>query len=975
MPTWTNFHGVAKVLDYILVSSSLVNAVIDDSVAKVEYFDTDYKAVSASMGLGGLLNIQLSSMCKQANKNHWKFDVKSVDEAKWSEFKITTAANVAMFLDKFGLARRFSDLNAIWDIVHKIMIFLANGMFKKKWFKGYDGVFTKEFSKLHNLEILVSKIVKASREVDSGQFESLLKCWVSLDSDKASVVQNLVSSGASLNYVHFALCGIRRSYYASKLAESLRAEKLGIRSAIERKIKNFVVNNDHTICSVLECPFHKVVLDYLVFDSGLILDPIKVKNKVDGIMESWTRKRAVLKSIPNLCAFFGVMNAIGLDDLTYVIKDLLNSKAAGLSGISNKLWKHCDDSVLGLLLDLLNTCWCVSQFPISVLTNTRLIALIETACKIFSKLLSDKILLVCSLFNVLHRDNFSVLKNTTTQSSIFAIGSVVKDVLEKDRELWLVLQDMHKVYNSVNWYHLHNSLVRIKMCEHFIRFFGSESLCKYQIDTKFVARTGRVENQSSLTLFLVTGAFIDNTIWYILDTASEFFRVNDISINNEKTVAIPINQRVSDTLLLINDLPILVACKKKFHQYFGIYLSFESLSKSSLAKAHTNIRFFVNLVLKKTISNKQFLYLVLVVLQPIINYRTQFSFVSKNVCMRWDTLIRRGLKLKAGLPRDFSNEALHHLSLYDLKSFEQLQTECKIASVLGWLPIHSLCHLIKLCINPVNNFLAGVIRIFLDYNMSLNNLSVSAFHFSGRTPIFTVLEASLFYDISSFLKRFGVAFAEQLYIKKGLSSVFHWFTLVYDFLGLWTMDVCSLSVVSRLGQCLSSANMRVISVYTDGLLRDLGLCEIKCGAAAYFSNLGLDISAKIGGIVSSIMAELQTIVLALECVSPNSLVVVYSDSQAVLDVCVAESALVSLDFHNHYWMKWHGIVNLIKRKQLDVFWHKVKGHSGVVGNKRANKLTNLAVGSTLVLLVLVKEKFVKTGPPLPSTGCCAKAFV
>ncbi|KAG9305456.1 hypothetical protein G9A89_021174 [Geosiphon pyriformis] len=921
--------------DYILAFLSLVNAVINDSVASVEeYFNTNHKAVSTSVSLSGLLDIQLSSMCKQANKNHWKFDIRS--------FKDATAANVAMFLDEFGLARRLSDLDVIWNIVPKVIIFLANRMFKKKWFKDYDEMFTKESFKLHNLEILVSKIVKASCKVNSGQFESFLKCWVSLNSVKASVVQNLVSSGASLNH-------------------SLQAEESGIRSTIKRKMENFMVNKGHIIRSVLEYSFHKVVLDHLVSDGSLILDPVEVKSKVDSIIESWTRKKVMLISVSNLwqCqyllldyvndnAFSGVINVISLDELTHVIKDLLDSKTAGLSGISNKLWKYCDGSVLDLLLDLLNIClvcesvscywkeaW-VSIIPKlyewkGVLTNIRLIALIETARKILFKLLFDRISSTCSLFNILCGNNFSVLKSTTTQSPIFAIDLVVENALKKDY--------MCKAYNSVDWHYLYNSLVQIKMCRCFIRFFGSvhndrgkvfssllwrifydsllckikrqKSLCGYHINTKFVARTGRIENQSSLISFLAAGAF------YILDTASEFFRVNDISINNKKTVAIPINQRVSDASLLISGLLILVACKKKSYWYLGIYLSSKDLSKPSLAKTYVNIRFFVNLVLKKAILDKQFFYLVSAILQTIVNYRIQFSFISKNMCTRWDTLIRRELRLKAKLPKNFSNETLHYLSLYSLKSFEQLQIKY------------------KLCVSPVNNFLAGVVKIFLDCDMSLNNLSVSAFCFSSGTLISTVLEASLFHDVSFSFKRFGVTFAEQLYTKNGLKlnprgSVPYWFTLVRDFL---TMNVYSSGVVSRLGQCFSSANMRVVSVYTDGLLKDLGLCEMKCNAAAYFSDLGLDIGAKISEMMSLTMAELQAIALALKCVPLNSLVVVYSDSQAILDAYVAESAL-----------------------------YKVKGHSGVVDNKHTDELANLVASSFLALSVLVKKKFVRAGP-------------
>ncbi|KAG9294985.1 hypothetical protein G9A89_017779 [Geosiphon pyriformis] len=91
--------------------------------------------------------------------------------------------------------------------------------------------------------------------------------------------------------------------------------------------------------------------------------------------------------------------------------------------------------------------------------------------KILSKILSNRISFACNRFSVLCGDNFSVLKSTSTQSPVFAVRSVVENALEKNRELWLVLQDMQ----------------------------------------------------------------------YALNIASEFFYINDISINNEKTVAIPIN--------------------------------------------------------------------------------------------------------------------------------------------------------------------------------------------------------------------------------------------------------------------------------------------------------------------------------------------------------------------------------------------------------------------------------------------------
>ncbi|KAG9288227.1 hypothetical protein G9A89_021258 [Geosiphon pyriformis] len=101
-----------------------------------------------------------------------------------------------------------------------------------------------------------------------------------------------------------------------------------------------------------------------------------------------------------------------------------------------------------------------------------------------------------------------------------------------------------------------------------------------------------------MTSFFAAGAFVNNTIWvessqaatqFILDIASNFFAINNISINNDKTVVIPINQRVQNTVLRISELLILIVRCGVSHRYLGIFLSTDDLSKPSLAKTQSDI--------------------------------------------------------------------------------------------------------------------------------------------------------------------------------------------------------------------------------------------------------------------------------------------------------------------------------------------------------------------------------------------------
>ncbi|KAG9288966.1 hypothetical protein G9A89_015515 [Geosiphon pyriformis] len=407
------------------------------------------------------------------------------------------------------------------------------------------------------------------------------------------------------------------------------------------------------IKSVLEKTFRKVMLDYLVDNRDLVLEPDLVKGRVNSIIEDWTRKCTVKSSVfscwqeqfspfnyVNNGVFSSVIKQIDFDEFSLVVKDFPDGKAAGLSDISNEMWKHYNEFVLVLLLHLLNLCLvCESVLDVwkkawvsmilklyeweEVLTNTKSIVLIKTSMKIFSKILSDCILKACSTHNVLHKDNFSVLKGTSTQSPIFVIGFVVENALEKGRELWL------------------GSLERIKMCEKFVRFYGSihnghmnrvmtdfglfksykvhdslnqgevfssllwrifydsllckvkkhESFFEYWINSKFVARTGKIELNAGLTSYLAASAFMDDTIWVgncytitqnILNIASEFFELMNILINMEKTVTILINSRTSNISLELSESPISIT-KTDFVKSSGLVKSsspaFESSSK------------------------------------------------------------------------------------------------------------------------------------------------------------------------------------------------------------------------------------------------------------------------------------------------------------------------------------------------------------------------------------------------------------
>ncbi|KAG9296553.1 hypothetical protein G9A89_015145 [Geosiphon pyriformis] len=422
--TWFNSQGVAKTIDYVFIFSNLVNTVLGCGM---------FGVLSVLVGLGGLLD----------------YNYKNANVIKWVKFKGDTAANAAMFHDEFLAARIHSNLDVMWAALRKVLCLSAK----------------TESSKFHKLELLVSKLVKASCLNSFEKFMFLLDKWESLDLVNASVVKSLFQSDSLFDAIWSVLSNVRKSYCSSKMLEVECVRESRIRLAIDKRIESFELNKDHTIRSVLKCFFCKMTLDHLVMDNKLVLKPDLVRTKVDVIIEGWTRKHNVVSDVSEVWhrqyqpleyvfneAFSGVMCSIDFDEMSNVISNLPDGKAAGLTGISNELWKHYDRSVLDMLLVLLNFCldcesvselWKEAWMLIipkpyeweGVFMNTHPIALIETAHKILPKILSDRIFFACNKFDVLRGNNFSVLKGTTTQSPIFAIGSVIKNALEKNHEL------------------------------------------------------------------------------------------------------------------------------------------------------------------------------------------------------------------------------------------------------------------------------------------------------------------------------------------------------------------------------------------------------------------------------------------------------------------------------------------------------------------------------------------------------------
>ncbi|KAG9290236.1 hypothetical protein G9A89_022212 [Geosiphon pyriformis] len=108
----------------------------------------------------------------------------------------------------------------------------------------------------------------------------------------------MINEGARIVDIVHHISVVKKGYYRSKYHESKVARDEFIRAAVAKHMENFYLDKEKIIKSILDWPFKKMVLNYLVVDEKLILEPQAVKFLVDTIMEGWTKKHLVSGVLP-----------------------------------------------------------------------------------------------------------------------------------------------------------------------------------------------------------------------------------------------------------------------------------------------------------------------------------------------------------------------------------------------------------------------------------------------------------------------------------------------------------------------------------------------------------------------------------------------------------------------------------------------------------------------------------------------------
>ncbi|KAG9303892.1 hypothetical protein G9A89_005802 [Geosiphon pyriformis] len=277
---------IKRTIDYIFVSRNLASAVAGHAISSVsDFFNTNHKAVIVFIGLGGLLDGCLNSLCKQANKDHWKFNIKDANGIKWTKFRDCMASKLLLVESELSNVEAYNKIDVMWTILEKTMVDSADEIFLRHWFSEFQCSKNRHSSRFYELEMLAAKIIKKFSCGDAAGVDCLVKTWLTLDKAKACVFANLILSNKHSVFIFKHLSLVHKSYRKSKMYKSKLAEEASIRKATKKQIEKFCSDKSGMIKSILDQPFHKMVLDHLVMDNELVMEPTEIKSNMDKIME------------------------------------------------------------------------------------------------------------------------------------------------------------------------------------------------------------------------------------------------------------------------------------------------------------------------------------------------------------------------------------------------------------------------------------------------------------------------------------------------------------------------------------------------------------------------------------------------------------------------------------------------------------------------------------------------------------------
>src|SRR5215216_5577411 len=381
------------------------------------------------------------------------------------------------------------------------------------------------------------------------------------------------------------------------------------------------------------------------------------------------------------------------------------------------------------------------------ITKTRPITLLETARKGFVKILTNRLSKIIAKHSILRGGNFAGLPGGSTETPIKILNMLLEDANDNNKEIWVLLQDLSKAYDRVDLTFLRKALYRIKIPNHaidlLINLFTARKnavfttdgisdyynvkigidqgevispllwciyldppLCEvaslnkgYNIEHRWISDLTTL-SPNHVTAQVSSLAFMDDTNWIagnqqdldsMLDIAEEFYIITRSALNKQKSKLLTTKSFPNlNVNLKFGSSHVDVTAEQGSIRFLGVWINHKRSVTFVKKQISLDIQRFINSMRYKPITDKQFAYIINMILCPLIEYRIQLTPLSESDCDRIFTPIRSLFKKKNKFAVSLPNALLNFHKFYNLNDLWSLQIKSLSSALLQQFNNNSL---------------------------------------------------------------------------------------------------------------------------------------------------------------------------------------------------------------------------------------------------------------------------------------------
>ena len=776
--TWSNGHTETRI-DQIWVSEMLIGSlhaanIIDMSTCT----ESDHNSIDMLLDLSSFISKASSASAKRKSQKRTIFLYDEASEDDWENYRAELdkmLKNKETAFQKLSLATRnkkpvLDNLNECWSVLERSIIEAANKAIPKKKLPNVEHIKRQEVrrSRLHKVVVTLSRwLRKAKRKInimlDSEEKESFNR-EIRKINKKFQVDIQEVKDKWSENSLE-DLKGWWKILKEKNQRELEVATRKEINEKINRRCEMIHNAQGKMIASLLNKPLKKIKLEKLIVKEGLyhtlISEEKQVLEKTRDHFQAQFRQRNIANTLENDTwkEIYSPQKRIQedwYDDLDKEVaaeewEDMLCSlrrkSAPGLSGISYTLIKASSSFAQQLFRSFISACIAAGTMPkrwkIAMiylipkdcdwnysLANVRPIALLESFRKCMTRIYTKRLTNILIKRSILRGPNFAGLPGNSTESPIHILNSIIEDAHTKKNELWILLQDMRKAFDSVSLKMLKLALLRLKFplkeAEFILQLFHNREasiITEFGNTDAFVVPDGidqgevispilwrifydplieKIQSDPNLGYVIeiktpselssnqiykqswrqAVLAYADDTTWIakdkaqmekIIHIAEEFFQLNDIQINSSKSKLVIFNSSLNKTLrvLKFGGEEIKEENENQISRFLGVWINSQLKDAYIKAKAKGIVRGTVLNLAPKKLTLSQLSYLNNICIIPKLCYMLQTSRLSKEALKEIHRPMLKLIKNKMELQISTENFILKHKSLGNCRALDE----------------------------------------------------------------------------------------------------------------------------------------------------------------------------------------------------------------------------------------------------------------------------------------------------------------